>query len=92
MREVTISSQQLHITEDKYVFKSQTKSTYSSYRTRHCVDIQIAWIFKLQGIMLSIHTKFHYLGLEDRNNIPITIREFFTLQLFKQHLKLHLRT
>ena len=65
----------------------KTRNTYSSYRTRNCTDIQIPR-YNLQYSKKS----FHYSGLKAWNEIPTTIRELPTLQQFKKHLKIHLRS
>ena len=65
----------------------RTRNMYSSYRTRNCTNIQ------LPRYNLEYSKKrFHYSGLKAWNEIPNTIRELSTLQQFKKHLKIHLRS
>ena len=65
----------------------KTRNMYSSYRTRNCTDIQLPR-YNLEYSKKS----FHYSGLKAWNEIPNTIRELSTLQQFKKHLKIHLRS
>ena len=65
----------------------ETRNMYSSYRTRNCTDIQLSR-YNLEYSKKS----FHYSGLKAWNEIPTTIRELSTLQQFKKHLKIHLRS
>ena len=65
----------------------KTRNTYSSYRTRNCTDIQLPR-YNLEYSKKS----FHYSDLKAWNEIPTTIRELSTLQQFKKHLKIHLRS
>ena len=70
-----------------YSFLYKTRNTYSSYRTRNCTDIQLPR-YNLEYSKKS----FHYSGLKAWNETPTTIRELSTLQQFKKHLKIHLRS
>ena len=65
----------------------KTRNMYSSYRTRNCTDIQLPR-YNLEYSKKS----FHYSRLKAWNEIPTTIRELSTLQQFKKHLKIHLRS
>ena len=65
----------------------KTRNVYSSYRTRNCTDIQLPR-YNLEYSKKS----FHYSGLKAWNEIPTTIRELSTLQQFKKHLKIRLRS
>ena len=65
----------------------KTRNMYSSYRTRNCTDIQLPR-YNLEYSKISSH----YSGLKAWNEIPTTIRELSTLQQFKKHLKIHLRS
>ena len=67
--------------------KYHPRSSYSTYNTRHCKDLQIPRYrteFAKKG--------FHYAALASWNDTPAKICELPTLDRFKKHLKAHLKS